>query len=113
QDNSGFLFHFGSKGTGVYLLANFLGILPWLAFLPAAFVDLFIKLKKREEMAIILSGFLVFSILSFGLVLQVALALLVAKQVENFFKPNYPFAGWVKSTAVLSLNFTFILVAML
>lgn len=113
QDNSGFLFHFGSKGTGVYLLANFLGILPWLAFLPAAFVDLFRKLKKREEMAIILSGFLVFGILSFGLVLQVALALLVAKQVENFFKPNYPFAGWVKSTAVLSLNFTFILVAML
>jgi 4-amino-4-deoxy-L-arabinose transferase-like glycosyltransferase len=112
-DYSGFLFYFGSKGIGLYLLANLLGILPWLAFLPAAFVDLFKKLKKREEMAIILSVFMVFGILSFGLVLQVALALLVAKQVENYFKPNYPFASWVKSAAVLGLNFTFILVAVL
>ena len=51
--------------------------------------------------------------LSFGLVLQFAFAFLIAKQLENYFKPNYPHANLVKSFAVLNLLFTFLLVAFL
>ena len=94
-----------------YFYGNLIGILPWIGFLPAVFWDLFQKLKKKEEMAIILSGFLLFSILSFGLILQVVLALLIAKQIENYFKPNYPYSNLIKSFAVLSVIFSFFVVA--
>ena len=67
------------------------------AFFPAAIVDLIQKLRKKEEMAIISFAFLLFSMISFGLVLQFAIAFMIAKQLENYFKPNYPLADLVKS----------------
>ena len=110
---SGYIFHYAHTKFGHYIIANLIGVLPWFAFFPAAIWDLIKKLKKREEMAIISFAFLLFSILSFGLVLQFALAFLIAKQLENYFKPNYPNANLVKSFAVLNLLFTFLLIAFL
>ncbi len=108
---SGFFFNYNQITIWDYLVANLLGVLPWLAFLPAAIFELFQKLRKREEMAIISIAFLLFSFLSYGLVLQFAFAFLIAKQIENFFKPNYPHSNLVKSFAVLNLLFSFFLVA--
>jgi hypothetical protein len=62
-------------------------------------------------MAILSFAFLLFSMLSYGLVLQFALAFLIAKQVENYFKPNYPHSNLVRSFGVLNLLFSFFLVA--
>jgi 4-amino-4-deoxy-L-arabinose transferase-like glycosyltransferase len=111
--DSGFFFSYSHTNLKHYFLFHLVSVLPWIAFLPAAIFDLFQKLRKREEMAIILFGFLLFSILSYGLVLQIAFALLIAKQVENYFKPSYPHANLVKSFAILNLLFSFALVAFL
>ena len=107
----GLFFHYASSTVLDYFKFNLIGILPWIAFLPASLWDLFQKLRKREEMAIISFAFLLFSILSYGLILQIALVFLIAKQVENYFKPNYPYTDLVKSFAVLNLVFSFFLVA--
>ena len=111
-DRSGFLFSYTHIEPQKYLLINLLVILPWIAFLPAAIWDLIQKLRKQEEMAIISCAFLLFSALSYGLVLQFAIAFLIAKQLDNFFKTNYPYSNLVKSIAVLNLVFSFALVAL-
>jgi hypothetical protein len=36
---------------------------------------------------------------------------LIAKQLENYFKPNYPYVNFVKTFAVLNLGFSFFIVA--
>lgn len=110
-DGSGFFFNYAQTGFRDYFLISLAGVLPWIAFLPAAVLDLFQKLKKREEMAVILFSFVFFSVLSFGLILQVAFAILIAKQVENYFKPGYPHTNFVKTIAVVNLVFSFVLVA--
>ena len=109
----GLFFHYSQTSLEDYFLVQLVGMLPWIAFLPAALADLIRKLRDREEMAIILSGFFFFSLFSFGLILQFAFALLIAKQVEYYFKPNYPYANLVKSVAVLNLIVSFFLVAVL
>ncbi len=84
-----------------------IGVLPWFGFLPAALWDLFQKLRKKEEMAIILFGWLLFSIISHALILQLCLLFLISKQVENYFKPNYPYKDLVKTFSILALIFSF------
>ena len=108
---AGFIFNYVQTNRGEYFLINLIGVLPWLAFLPSAIVDLVQKMRKREEMAIISFAFLLFSILSYGLILQIAFAFLIAKQIENYFKPNYPYTNLVKSFTVLNIFFSFFLVA--
>ena len=111
-----------SKGEGIYFhhsnlslkdnyLYQIIAFLPWLGFVPASLWDMIQKLRKREEMAIVLFSLLLFSVISGGLVLQFALALLVAKQIDNYFKPNYPYTNLVKIFAVLNLGFSFLIVA--
>ncbi len=90
-----------------YFTWQLIGLLPWFGFLPAALWDLFQKLRKKEEMAIILFGWLLFSLISHALILQLCLLFLIAKQVESYFKPNYPYKNLVKTFAVLNLVFTF------
>ena len=109
----GLYFHFSRLSLKDYFLFQTIAFLPWLAFLPASLLDTFQKMRKREEMAIILFSFLIFSVLSGGLVLQFAFALLVAKQIENYFKPNYPHANLVKIWGVINLGFSFLIVAIL
>lgn len=90
-----------------YLSFQLLGLLPWLGFLPAALWDLIQKFRRKEEMAIILFGWLIFSLISHALILQVCLLFLIAKQVENYFKPNYPYKNLVKASSVINLIFIF------
>ncbi len=106
-------FHYFNTTPRDYFLAHLIGVLPWFAFLPAGIIDIIQKLRKREELAIISIAFLFFSIMSYGLILQVAFAFLIAKQLENYFKPNYPYTNLVKSFVVLNLFFSFALVSAL
>lgn len=91
-----------------YSLISILGMLPWIAFLPAAIIDMTKKLKRKEELSILSSGWLLGAILSFSLGLQAIFALLIAKQIEAFFHPNYPYANWVKTFAALNIVAAFI-----
>jgi len=91
-----------------YLGISLLGMLPWIAFLPAAFIDMFAKLKKKEEMSIITSGWLLAGLLSFSISLQAAFAFLIAKQIQAFFHPNYPYTNWVKTFGVLNIVGAFV-----
>jgi hypothetical protein len=91
-----------------YLGISLLGMLPWIAFLPAAIIDMFTKLKKGEEMSIITSGWLLAGFLSFSISLQAALAFLIAKQIQAYFHPNYPYTNWVKTFGVLNIVGAFV-----
>lgn len=91
-----------------YLGISFLGMLPWIAFLPAGLIDMFNKLKKNEEMSIITSGWLLAGLLSFSISLQAAFAFLIAKQIQAFFHPNYPYTNWVKTFGVLNIVGAFV-----
>lgn len=91
-----------------FSIVSILGILPWIAFLPAALIDMFKKLKKGEEMAILTTGWLIGGLLSMSLGLQAVLAFLVAKQIYAYFHEHYPYGNWVKTFAVLNIIFGFI-----
>ena len=93
---------------GQFLGISLLGILPWIAFLPAAILDLIKKLRRGEEMSLLLTGMLIGGLFSFSVVWQAALALLIAKQIEKYFDPNYPYVNWVKTVAVLHIIAAFI-----
>ena len=92
---------------GEFFLWQLIGLLPWLGFLPAAIWDLIQKLRKREEMAIILFGWLIFSVLSHAIILQMCLLFLMSRQVEGYFKPNYPYKGLIKTFSIINLIFAF------
>ena len=91
-----------------YLGISLLGILPWIGFLPAAIIDMFAKMKKKEEMSIITSGWLLAGFLSFSISLQAAFAFLIAKQIQAYFHPNYPYTNWVKTFGVLNIVGAFV-----
>ena len=84
-----------------------LGVLPWFGFLPVAFWDMFQKLKKKEEMAIINLGWILFGIFSQSMVLFVGLAFIMGKQLLAYFGKNYPYPRWVKAAALVNMIFTF------
>ncbi|MFT5384664.1 MAG: hypothetical protein ACI8X3_001660 [Saprospiraceae bacterium] len=116
----GFIFSYRSGPYGhvlcwkEFFTWQVIGILPWLGFLPAALWDLFQKLRKKEEMAIILFGWLLFSIISHAVILQLCLLFLISKQVENYFKPNYPYKNLIKTFSILNLVCTFfVLIALM
>ncbi len=102
----GFIFSYQTSWKE-YFTWQVIGLLPWFGFLPAALWDLFQKLRKKEEMAIILTGWLLLSLLSHALILQLCLLFLIARQIVNYFKPNYPYKGLVKAFAIVNLVFTF------
>ncbi len=97
-----------SVSFGNYFGFSLLGILPWIAFLPAAFIDTVNKLKRKEELSILTSGWLLAALLSFSVSLQTAFALLIAKQVVNYFDPKYPYTNWVKTFTALHIVAAFI-----
>lgn len=94
---------YGNISYGEYLLFSFGGFLPWIGFVLSGLWDNFQKLRKKEEFAIILIGGLLAGLLSHSLVVQMVLALIVAKQLAAYFIPNYPYKNIVKTGAVLQL----------
>jgi len=108
HSNEIFLLGYGQIGYGKYLLFTFLAILPWLGFLIAGFLDIFMKVKKREELAIISVGWLIFGLMSMSMVLQFLFAYLIAKHVLAYLRKPYPYEGLVKSVSLFMLLLSFI-----
>lgn len=106
----GFLVGFRS---GRFLLWNLAGILPFLGFVLAGLWETLQRLGRREEMALINAAGLLFSLLGHSLALPGILAFLVAKQLKNYFSPNYPYTSVVKTGALLHLTAAFCLLTFL
>lgn len=94
-------------GVGHFLIHNVLAYLPWLAFLPAALWDVFKKLRKREELAIIYCGWLLGALVSGTGVLQMVLALMIGRHVLFYFQKNYPYRSTVRSLVVIHFVISF------
>ena len=90
-----------------FLTYNLLAYLPWLAFLPAAFWDVFKKLKNREELATIYVGWLLGALVCGTGVLQIILALMIGKHVLFYFQKNYPYRSIVRSLVVTHFILSF------
>ncbi len=101
------LFAASGKDLGNYLLFNLIGILPFIGFLAGGILDLFYKLKRGEELALIIFVLILFSILAQSPVLQAAFALLIAKQMLLFYDERYPFKSWVRAVTIIHLIFAF------
>ncbi len=113
-DTSGyFLFTFGSVSYGKYLMYTFLAVLPWLGFLIAGLVDAFIKIKTREELAIISIGWLIFGLASMSMVVQLLFAYLAAKHIISYLRKPYPYEGLVKSVSLFMLLISFIVITLM
>ena len=93
--------------VGNFFMYNVLAYLPWLAFLPAALWDVFKKLRKREELAIIYSGWLLGALVAGTGVLQMVLALMIGRHVLFYFQKNYPYRSTVRSLVVTHFIFSF------
>ncbi len=107
-DNDAFVLAYGNISYWKFLLFSFLALLPWMGFLIAALLDVFMKMKSREELAIISLGWLIFGLASMSLVVQLLFAYLIAKHVLNFLKKPYPYDGLVKSVTLFILLLSFI-----
>lgn len=101
------VFSSNGKDFGKYLLFNIVGILPFIGFWVGGLRDLMYKLKRGEEMAMIIFVLMIFSILAQSPVLQAAFALMIAKQMLVFYDERYPFKNWVRATTIIHLIFAF------
>lgn len=88
---------------------HLLGLLPWMGFLVAGIVELARRLRKREELAILQLSILLSGLASGGMILQVAFAFLIMRQVADFANPNYPNRGLVKTFSIIHLVSVFII----
>jgi len=103
-----FFMAIGSGNFKWYFVIILLGILPWFGFLPASLWDMIQKFRKKEEMAIINVGWILLAIFSQSLILIAAFSFIIAKNLESFFKRNYPYRRWVKGFCLVNMMITFI-----
>ena len=94
---------------GKFLAYSLIGMLPFIGFILAGLRELFTKVRKKEELAIIHLAFLLGGLLAQSMAFQWALVLLVAKHMQAYFVKNYPYQSFVKTGAVLHLVGFFVL----
>lgn len=94
---------------GRYFLFNLLAILPFLGFAAAGVVDAIAKLRRGEELSLIVIAWMAAALLAQSLLLQAALTFLIARQLRGYFDANYPYRSLVKGGAILQLLFVFFL----
>lgn len=86
----------------------FLGMLPWIGFVPGALYDMFKKLRKGEELAIITTVWLIGGIAADSLVASYALCFIVAKHVMAYRAKYYPYDNSVKTFSLLTIVIFFV-----
>ncbi len=86
-----------------YLKMNILGMLLFLPFLLPALWQLIQRLRKREEFSILIFGGLLMGFLTLSLSIQFFFAILVAKQMKDYFDKNYPYQNAVKTLAIFGM----------
>lgn len=104
---TGFVFSVNQLPLGKFLLYSVIGMAPFFGYLLGGLRDNAMLVRKGEEQAVILTGGLIAGLVAFSISWQAILALLVAKQMEVYFKDNYPFRDWVKTGAILHLVLIF------
>lgn len=90
-----------------YWLVALLGFLPFTGFVLSGLRDYVPKLRKGDETALIVLVWIGAGLLAGSPVAGVALALLIARQMDAYFHPNYPYATVVQTGAVLHLILVF------
>ena len=109
-----YYFDFLQLGHLKFFFYSLLGLMPFIGFTLAGLRDLFYKLQRGEELAVLLAVGLFGSLLTLSLVFPFLLIFLTAKQMELYFRvENYPWQNWVKTAQVLHLIFVFITVVLL
>jgi len=103
----GFVFSVNQFPILKFFLYSLVGMAPFLGYLFGGLRDNAMLLKKGEEQAVVHTGGLLAGLLAFSLSWQAFLALLVAKQMEVYFKDNYPFRDWVKTGSLVHLVLVF------
>lgn len=98
-----FFFAYDFSKMGNFLLWMVYGMLPWFAFLPAGLRHGLRRIKQREELAVILGGWLLFGLLSMSLTIQLMLSIMIAKQILGFFTEKYPYDKLVRAGAILHI----------
>jgi len=103
---------------GYYLLVFILSFLVFLPVLPAAFWDLFKRLRQREETALMLTGWLIFGWLFYELIPSKlpayalgaipAIAILIAQQLLDINKENYLYKKAVTTFSVFFVLLFFV-----
>ena len=90
-----------------FLAFIFLGFLPFTGFLVAGFRDYFGKMRKGDEMSVIILSWLLAALIGASPAAFWMLALMVARQMDAFFQAGYPYRNWIKTGAVLHLVLAF------
>ena len=103
-----FLMGIGSEHFKYFFVIALLAVLPWFGFLPASLWDMIQKLRKKEEMAIINLGWILFAIFSQSMIIVAAFSFLIAKNLIAYFDKNYPYRRWVKGFTLINMIFTFL-----
>ena len=87
----GYELSYGYQAYGRAWGLQLLGLFPWLGFLLAALWNVPQKVRRGEELNLILGLWLLAAAAGGGLVVQLVAALLIARQANDFFRPNYPY----------------------
>jgi len=87
-----------------YLIISFLGVFPWIGFALPGVWQTIQRVRRKEEFSIIMLCWLVGGLFSFSITPQLVLAILIAKQIEGFFDPRYPYDNAVKATSLIHLG---------
>ncbi|MBK6622399.1 MAG: hypothetical protein IPG32_16555 [Saprospirales bacterium] len=82
---------------------QWLAMLPWLGFLAAGLVEIIRNQSKGEEWSVLMGGIVLGAMSGNTLFLQWAFALIIAKQLQRFFMPGYPYGNLVKTLTLLHL----------
>ena len=86
-----------------WLILQLASLLPWLGFALAGFWHTLRRVGKADELVTIVGTWLVAALLSGGLVLQLAIAVLIARQVGDLYRPGYPYKPLIIFGSVIQL----------
>lgn len=86
-----------------FLLMLLPAMLPVLGFFLGGLRDTIQKLRKKEELAIITSAWLIGGLAGQSLLVFAAAGLIIAKQLMLYFEPHYPHRSLVRAGAILHL----------
>jgi hypothetical protein len=92
-----------------FFVGPLLGFLPYLGFLMAGLRDYSAKMIRGDEFSLVLLGWLVAALLAGSPAWSMALAVLVARQLDAYFVPGYPYGNYVKTGALIHLVAAFFL----
>lgn len=107
-NHSYMIWNFPYSNYGQFLLFSLLGILPFSGFFIGGIRDWVYKVQKNEELAIITGAAVIFGIFAQSMIIQLAFAAMIAKQMMLFSHEKYPFRNWVGSGAIIHIVLAFI-----